>query len=499
MSKSDITELLKKKDLLIHSYGKEVDFIKLVVERINERDYAGLVAVSQKSGVPLKPLYEVLANKTLEYMKTGQLPRSYEYYVLELMFSGKGESARLADLSGGHSMEEAKVRELHFLLTTTPFGEKQVSRLKSIIQDWDLSPLQHFIWELGLGNFFSERARELGSSREGGMTVKQVMEKHDLKDVFAEDQLIDDFIYFEKEKKQFADGIKTDLYLEKTSREKVEGRLEKLYALFESYPCDFDRLKEQMIDLHMNRQVAKIELDGIDAFRKYIDENWTVGAGAVARRYGFSWHGETGDSTGEDLKKVNENFLNQAVLNKKGKSFLCWEAVLNNYRMFHAARSYVFPGRYLVVVFSPEEEEEHCLYGYYPLDEERNSFFARCLAEVYRYKILEQSAQQLILQYMEEFSGAVRIKNAVRIALLALPVVALVSVMVGWIFHYTLQHTLGSVLVGGVLFLIGEAIAARNGYSRKIKPDSHEKIPEYVVRQRGVVKIMPVSLEQEQV
>ena len=129
------------------------------------------------------------------------------------------------------------------------------------------------------------------------------------------------------------------------------------------------------------------------------------------------------------------------------------------------------------------------------MNNERNSFVALCLAEVYRYDSLQQAAHQIILHYLRSFSGAIRLKNALKIALIALPVVALASLMVGWIYKYTLGQTFGAFLIGGALAFIGEAIAARNGYCRKVKPENHEKIPEYLIRQRGVLKIMPVSVE----
>jgi hypothetical protein len=497
MSKKDITDLLKKKDVMVQSHAKELDFIRLAVERINNRDYAGLISIAKQNGVSLKPLYQVLANKTMEYMKKGLPLRSYEYYVLETMFSGRSERGLLVNLGGERPMEEVKVRELHFILAASSFGEKDVSRLKHYITENNLHKLQEFIWELGLTEFFQGIYKELRNDFKETMTASEMLESVSLQELFGEEQLIEDFVYFEKKDSQYAKGVKTDLLIEKASREKAAELLEKLYALFQSWPPDFDRLKELMTALHMNRQVTKIELSGIDAFRKYIAEHWAVGARAVAMNFGFSWLGVSEGQSEADLPKVNESFLNQAPLTTKGKSFLCWEALLNNTKRFYSAKSYLFTGRYIMVLISPEEEEDHHIYGYYPLDEEKNAFFGSCLAEFYRCENPFNAAQQIILQYMQSLSGSIRLKNAIRIAILALPIVAIVSLMLGWVYNYSLDHVLGAVLVGGALFLVGEAIAAKNGYSRKIKPSSHEKIPEYVVRHLGIVKIMPISIEGE--
>ena len=495
MSKNDITELLKKKEVLLQSHAKELDFLTLAVERLNDRDYEGLISLANQRGISLQPFFEMLENKTVEYMKTGLPLRSYEYFVLELMFSGKGESRQLLNLGGERPMEKSMIHELHILLSSSPFDEKQISRLKNLIDKYNLSTLQYFIWELGVTEFFRRRYRELTDDSKEEITAQEVMKKLTLAEIFDEEQLIDDFIYFEIKNSQLASGAKTDLYLEKVSKEKADELVKSLYAELQNYPCDFDRFKQLVTDLHMNRQVMKIELDGIEAFRKYINRKWAVGAEAVARGYGFTWHGSSRDDTAMNLSEVNESFMNQALLSKKGKSFLYWEAVLNNPKRFDSAKSYLFPGGYLMVVFLPEKEEEHYLFGYYPLNNERNFFVALCLAEVYRYDSLQQAAHQIILHYLRSFSGAIRLKNALKIALIALPVVALASLMVGWIYKYTLGQTFGAFLIGGALAFIGEAIAARNGYCRKVKPENHEKIPAYIIRQRGVLKIMPVSVE----
>ena len=126
--------------------------------------------------------------------------------------------------------------------------------------------------------------------------------------------------------------------------------------------------------------------------------------------------------------------------------------------------SYLFPGGYLVTSLMTEEEEEHHLYGYYPLENDRNAFLACCFSGFYEFESIQEGVRQLILRYMKTFAGIIRIKNALRIALMAFPVVALVSLMVGWIYIYTIGQMIGAAIFSGALFIIGEAVAARNGY-----------------------------------
>ncbi len=154
------------------------------------------------------------------------------------------------------------------------------------------------------------------------------------------------------------------------------------------------------------------------------------------------------------------------------------------------------PDDFLVVALSPHEEEDHFLFGQYRSEEERQAFLLRILEHYFQHGDLKLIAGNIIAHYLASLSGLLRIRNAVRVAIYSLPVVLVAAVLVAWVYQYIIGGMLEALLIGGTLAFIGEAIAVRNGYTMPIRPEDHGPIPEYVVRESGVVKLKPLNGEE---
>ena len=80
----------------------------------------------------------------------------------------------------------------------------------------------------------------------------------------------------------------------------------------------------------------------------------------------------------------------------------------------------------------------------------------------------------------------------------AFPVVIITALLVGLLYKLTIGNTGEALLLGGGIVMLGEAIAAKNGYSQKIRPADQEQIPDYTMREKGVIKSMPLSSVKSQ-
>ena len=144
---------------------------------------------------------------------------------------------------------------------------------------------------------------------------------------------------------------------------------------------------------------------------------------------------------------------------------------------------------YLLLMISPIEDVEHFLFGHYPFNNDRFLFLRCFLTEYLEEGKIVKASNAIIQDYLNRMTGQIRLRNAGRIAALAFPVVLTVSILVGWVYNLTVGNLgEGMMLAGGILF-IGEAIAARNGFSVEVKAEDNEAIPEYACRDQGVLKL----------
>lgn len=150
-----------------------------------------------------------------------------------------------------------------------------------------------------------------------------------------------------------------------------------------------------------------------------------------------------------------------------------------------------------MIALSPIEDVEHLLFGHFPLTGDRNRLICAFLRSYLEHEKAAKAAGTIIFEYMERMKGTLRLRNALRIAGLAFPVVLTVSVMVGWVYNLTIGGFGEGTMLTVAIMLIGEAIAARNGYSMEVKPESSENIPEYACRDHGVLRLRSASAKEK--
>ena len=266
--------------------------------------------------------------------------------------------------------------------------------------------------------------------------------------------------------------------------------LDELYGLLDQEHMDYISVLELMKNLHMDRRIKIIERLGLAYLRKHLKDNAADGAAAAARQFGFTPPDTVDENDREgSLSLINSYLLSQCRSSERGRDFLRWESILDHKLVLDHANCYSVHGGYLLLMISPVDEVEHFLFGHYPLTSDRHKFIRNFLCEYLDQEKLVASSHSIIQSYMESMTNQIRLRNASKIASFAFPVVLTVAILVGWVYNLTMGNLLeGVMLAAGILF-IGVAIAARNGYSMKVKAEDSESIPEYACRDQGVLKL----------
>jgi len=499
MNKKQILEQLKKKDYLQGVKSSELTFFHQLFDKIREYDYDGFVQSARQNGIDLGPVFTVLEAQATERLKTEACLRSYELYLLETMFPDPGQNQEASGPGTIQPLERGKIRKLYFALSAPGFGQNHVDRLKYYISEWGLKGLEQYAWQKGLLRYFNERYHELTDFPEGEYPIEEIIRKASLPELIEEEKLVEDFLFDEAEKSKRQDGIKDDLLLEQQGREKAETLLESLYALFDQSPVDPAKIRELMLKLHMKRRIETIEKNGLLHLREHLQKNWLEGATEVARRHNFNVPQslDSGDSKWS-MGIVNRSFLNQALQSGQGKVFLRREGMLAQAVPPQSARCFHLEGSYLLLTIAPFEQEEHFVFGLFPSAREQSLFLANFLEKYFQTGGTRQAAAQLVRHYLGIFSGQIRLGNAIKAGVFAFPVVIITALLVGLLYKLTVGNTGEALLLGGGIIMLGGAIAAKNGYSQKIRPEDQEQIPDYTMREKGVIKSMPLNSGKSQ-
>jgi len=497
VNKKMILDQLKKRDYLKGIESSELAVFGRIFDRIREHDYDGLMQSARKHGLDLGSVFKVFEDKAAAYLKAGTRLRSYELCVLEKMFSDPEKSKEAGQKGVIQPLEKEKIRELYFLLSAPRFGERQLIKLKYNIEQWGLKWLEEYFWQKGLSSYFNERYHKLADLVDQEYSIEEIIKKASLPELLEEKKLVEDFVFDETGGSKHQDGIKEDLIQEQRSREKALEILERLYAVFNQSQIDFAQARRLMLELHMQRRVEIIEKNGIQLLRERLRNNWLSGAREIARRYDFIVPQIMDEADSDQaLQIVNKSFLNQARQSKQGKVFLHRETILAQTDTVQDAHCYRLETGYLLLVVTPFEEEEHFIFGLCPSRREQSALFTNFLEKYFRTDSFRKAASLLIQHYLQVHSGQIRLRNAIKIASFAFPVVITVALLVGWLYKLTIGNPVEALMLGGVLVFIGEAIAARNGYSQKIRPEDHDQIPDYACREKGVLKFKPVEINE---
>ncbi len=491
MNKKQIIEILGRQDYLGQLMSGELDYFRLMMDRLIHHDYLGMNQAALGDGLDLTPVYEVLEEKTRQKLQANETLRGYEFSLLLEMFSGKGEGSGVEAADNDQSIvDDDKLRTIYFLLTEPTFGDKQAERIKYYISLWGLGNIHAYMFAKGLGAYFNQRYIELSGNKDACLDLQGVLKELPAADILEEKKLIEDFVFDRMGSVTFQGGLKKDLQKEKTLKEKAQETLNELYGLLGEEPLNCLAVKDLMNGMHMDRRVRMIERLGLAYLRKHLKNNATDGAAAAARQFGFT-PPEMIDENDRDgyLAEINKYLLSQCRSSERGREFLRWESVLDHKLIIEQANCYSVHGDYLLMRISPIENVEHFLFGHCPLPGDRHGFIRGFLCEYLEQENFIKASNRVIKNCMERMTGQIRMRNATKIAGLALPVVLTVAILVGWVYKLTVGNLGEGIILAAFILFIGVSISARNGYSMDVKAEDNESIPEYACRDEGILKL----------
>ncbi|HUU30209.1 MAG TPA: hypothetical protein VM123_20585 [archaeon] len=472
--------------------AEEVEYFAQIIEEILARNYGGMSAISLRHGISLTLLDKFLDRKAAGVFQLDQMPKSCEIATLQLMLSPRAEGKSLVNLFGARELENQELKKLYFMI----FGNQSNERLIELIQELELMRLYDYIWDKGLHKFFNSRYRVLKGVPESDLSINAIISEVGLPAVFNENLVSKNYLDYKmaEASKKIMD-IKENLTLENTFKGEAAAKCDQLFEMFSEYPCEFSRLRKVMLELYIEIIVAEIEENGVSSLKDYIRSKAVIGAHEVALQYDFVCPAVAGSDMSHARRTISNSFFSQAKQTKKGKFFLRSEVLYNLQSPVKEGQCYRLSGGYVVAVIKSLDKEEHYLYGKYTSKMEQEFFILTCLGNFFYFDSSQRAANQVINYYFDNLSGNIRMTNAFKKMIFALPLVLVLAIMVGVLYYLTIGGYGESIFVGGGIMLIGAAIAAKNGYDEEVTPASHEKIPGYLHRQTG--KIVPTSLNLE--
>ena len=475
--------------------AENIEFCHRIVEEIRRRNYTNLAKISVEYGISLSPLHRVLEIKAQEFLKGDQMPKSCEISVLERMLSSRADEMHLINLTGYKGLSDSDVLELYFLIGHPQLGETEIKRLNELIDTYEMKGLRDYIWDQGLQKFFNARYHSLKGVPEKEMSVKRIGEELTLPAIFDEAQVVKNYVEKKMKRDSGARDIKQELQQENTLKNDADEKLQNVYQMFGEYPCDFSGLREALLELSMDREVARIEEDGISVLRDYIRSKGVIGAHEVAMQYDFVCPVSDSEDLDRARRAISSSFFNQASKSDKGKVFLRKEALYNLHSGVRSAQGFSFSSGYILCIISTEDQGKHFLFGCYPSRREKETFILKCLSCFYLCESYQAAVIRIVRDYIAALAGNIRLNNAIKKILIALPLVVGLGLMIGLLYWIALGERFESLVVGGGILLIGVAIAGKNGYDEEITPASHEKIPDHVNRHHGKVVLGPIQVD----
>lgn len=340
MKKKQILEVLARKDYLSQLKSGEFEFFHLLFPRLAEHDYQGMSQIARRENLDLHPAWEVLEEKTVKRLKSGETMRGYEFSLLIDMFGGQGRGSGVeAADKDAPKVEEEKLRTIYLELSGVRLGDKQAEKVKYYISLWGLDHIHAYIIDKGVRSYFNKRYGELTGNRDSDLDLHEIFKEIPVPALLEEEKLIEDFVFDESGGVSAREGLKEDLQQGQTSRDKAEQLLAKLYERLQKVPLDHKKVLDSLKELHMENRIRMIERSGIAYLRGYVQENAVEGAGAAARRFGIALPEVLDDQDREEaLRAINNSMLSQARNSENGRHFLRWEGVLDHGLIIEEAR-----------------------------------------------------------------------------------------------------------------------------------------------------------------
>jgi hypothetical protein len=471
--------------------AEEVEYFRRLIEEISDRNYSGLLTVSFQYGISLNILDKYLERKAAAVFKQDQMPRSCEIKALKLMLSPRAEEKNLINLFGDHELEEGEVKRLYFAI----FGSQNSEHLLQLIEDLGIKPLYNYIWEKGLQKYFNARYRTLKGVAEIELGVSGIVQELGLSLIFDENNVIKRYIGNKMTEHSKIADLKEKFNQENTFKNEAFFRFNQIQEMFKEYPCDFKKLRQFMMELSMISEIDAIDQEGISGIKEYIRSKSVIGAHEVAQDYDFVCPAVMGSDMSHARRVISSSFFNQAQKSKKGRMYLRSEILYNLQFPLASGQCYRLPGGYLLAIINTMDNEEHYLFGRHYSRFEQEIFVLNCIGCFLYFDSTTQAVRRIINFYLNNLGGDIRMTNAMKKMLFALPLVLSLSLLIGVLYYFALGGVIEAFLVGGGLMLIGMMIAGKNGYDEEVTPASHEKIPDYLTRQKG--KIVTPSIGPE--
>ena len=325
--------------------------------------------------------------------------------------------------------------------------------------------------------------------------MEEIIKEIGLPALLDEGALIKHYLSFQiVDDKKFKD-LKDKLARESTIKAEANIKLDRIYGMLAEYPCDFWLLRKAMLGLKMDLVVNSIEKGGINCLKDYIRSQAVMGAREIAARYDIMYPVVLDNDMAQARRVISSSFFAQAQKTRKGRSFIRTEVLYNLKLVIKNGECYKLPGGYLLAVIRLVNGEEHYLFGRYPSRTEKDAFNVAAIGFFCLLDSPAKAVDQLVKYHMGSVAPNVRINNAFKKMLVALPLVVIPAIVVGILYYMTLSRPVEAMLVGGVIMFIGMAIAGKNGYDEEVTPASHEKIPGYIARKKSKVIFTSATLE----
>ncbi len=480
LSKALILDQIKKRGLGIVQGEQEVEYFGKVFSIVREKDFERLHELSRSHPEELKGVLKTLEERGARRFESDEPARSYKYCLIRRLFSGSGENDNLPDVAGAAALDDKHLLELYHLFSSRPFGVKESNKLRARIQEWELGKLRDWTWNEGLCKMLNARYRDIKNLKGPKIPIKEILEKERLPRLINENQFIDNYVFDNLRQSKSVTGMRTDVFLEKKMRQEAMELRDHLYDALKSQPINFSYLKKTMLDLHMEREVENIERAGCIAFNDWLEENWHAGARELASQYSLDFVPPADKDSLVSSSRINKALLAQIHLKPAAAKMLQWEAILDFSGFPDEASCYLMREDYIVVRVLQEQAIEHVLVVQLHSVREREKFISACLGAFFSDEDPRIAAARLVEKYLRDLAGWLRLRKAMQFAVIALPVVLVSASVLAGIYKVTMGDTSEALMLGLLLSLFGEILAARNGYVQKVRPESHEKIPEYM-------------------
>ncbi|MCE5272506.1 hypothetical protein LLH00_14600 [bacterium] len=482
-------EQAKKRGLAFLQGEQELEYFGEVFARVREYDFEGLMEVARSHPEELKPVLKRLEEWGARSFEAEDPVKSYKFYLLRKLFAPDSLREGLPDLSGGVALEDCQLMELFLLFATRPFGVKENNKVRARVQEWELTRLRDWAWNAGLTVMLNERYRELKNIKSKDLPIPEILEKVKLPKLLDENQILDNYVFDNIRRSKSVTGMKTDTFLEKKMRQEAMELRDRLYTTLNSPTIDYNYLKKNMLDLHMEREAETIERSGFTAFNNWLDANWIEGARELAAQNTLEFFVPTEKDPGLAVMKINHSLLNMCRTRPGGAKVLQREALFGCSGLPSEAACYLLRENYLVLRVLQEETVEHILVVQLLSNREREKYLTACLSAFFSSEDPKIAAALLVERYLNSLAGWLRLRKAMRNAAIAFPVILVTAAMLAWIYNNTMGGVSEGLMLGMLLGMLGEIIAARNGYAQKVRPESHEKIPVYTSLTHAVQKL----------